>query len=250
MTTESYWTGKRFWLVGASEGLGRALAANISAVGSELILSARNEERLEELASTLPGPARVLPCDLASRESIDAIAPDLGTIDGVVLMAGYYEPMTADAWDADTAEKMCDINLTGAVRALGVAIPLLLARGSGHIAIIGSLAGLRGLPGNIGYGASKAGVMHLAECLRLDLDPGRYKVQVINPGFIDTRLTRKNDFNMPFLMTAEDAAHRTRIAMERNAFRADFPRRLAVLFWTLGLLPNALYFPIVRRLMG
>jgi len=235
------WAGKTYWLVGASEGLGRALAEELATAGASLCLSARNAERLQALAETLPGKHIVAACDVRDSASVRVAFDALPPLDGVICNAGFYEPVNASAWDADAVEAMCDVNLTGAARVLGSAVPALVARGKGHIALVGSLAGYRGLPGSIGYGSSKAGVIHLAESIRCDLPRDRFKVQVINPGFIETRLTAKNDFRMPFIMTAEAAALRTRKALESNRFRTNYPRRFALLFRLAQLLPDWAY---------
>ncbi len=242
--------GKTYWLVGASEGLGRALAAELATAGVRVCLSARNRERLESLAASLPASAAgehlIAPCDIADRESVAAALASLPAIDGVIINAGVYEPVTATAWNAEAVEAMCDVNFTGTARVLGQAVPVLNRQGHGHIVIIGSLAGYRGLPGAIGYASSKAAVMHLAECLRLDLAPQDFCVQTINPGFIKTRLTKKNNFAMPYIMTAEAAAHEVRKAMESGRFRTDFPRRFAWRFKLARLLPDSLFFRLTR----
>jgi len=242
--------GKTYWLVGASEGLGRGLAAQLATAGARLCLSARNRERLETLAGSLPassvGKHMIAPCDIADRDSFAAAFASLPPLDGVIINAGVYEPVTATAWNADAVEAMCDVNFTGTARVLGQAVPAMIAQGRGHIVIIGSLAGYRGLPGAIGYASSKAAVMHLAECLRLDLPPKDFCVQTINPGFIETRLTAKNDFEMPHIMTVEAAARTVRQAMESGRFRTDFPSRFAWRFRLARLLPDALFFKLLQ----
>jgi len=238
--------GRTYWLVGASEGLGRALAVELSAAGAALCLSARNRARLEELASCLPGKAFAAPCDVSSTKSVATAFANLPPLDGVIVNAGVYEPTCALAWNAKAVEAMCDVNFTGAARVLGQAVPALVERGCGHIVLVGSLAGYRGLPGAIGYASSKAAIVHLAECLRLDLPADRYCVQIVNPGFIKTRLTGKNDFKMPFIMSPENAAQRTRAAMESGRFRTSFPYRFAALFRVARFLPDWLYVRVVR----
>ena len=202
------WQGRRYWLVGASEGLGRALAEKMSRAGAELVLSARDGSRLEALAEGLPGRATPMAMDVACPEAVRAAAAAAGALDGVVYLAGLYWPMTAAGWDPARAAAMCDVNLTGAVRVLGEVVPAMAAAGRGHVVLTGSLAGFRGLPGSIGYGASKAGVMALAESLHADLRGSGVEVQLVNPGFIRTRLTARNDFSMPFIMSPDEAAQR------------------------------------------
>ena len=237
------WRGKRYWLVGASEGLGAALAAKLSAAGVEVILSARNTERLQAVAGSLPGKARVLPLDVASSESVCAAAAELGEIDGMVFLAGLYWPIGAREWNAEQIETMANVNFTGALRVLGACVPQMVARDAGHIVITGSLSGFRGLPGAIGYAPSKAGVMALAESLRADLWRTGVRVQLANPGFIKTRLTDKNDFRMPFLMTPEEAAQQMfELMCDEGAFERHFPMMFSWLFRLSRFLPSWLYY--------
>lgn len=235
---------KRYWLVGASEGLGRALAERLSAAGAEVILSARSAERLAEVAATLPGRTVVLPVDVADSAAVRAAAAAAGPLDGVVFLAGLYWPTTAQDWDADRVETMCDVNFTGCARVIGAVLPAMVANGTGHVVITGSLSGFRGLPGAIGYGASKAGVMALAESMHADLRGSGIVVQVANPGFIRTRLTDKNDFAMPFLMEPAEAADHMFRHMQTDRFKVSFPTVFSWLFRLSQILPDWAYYRI------
>jgi short-subunit dehydrogenase len=234
--------GKRYWLVGASEGLGLALARLLSQAGAEVILSARNEDTLKAAAASLPGPASVVPVDVGSSASVTAAAAQLPELDGMVFLAGVYWPMRAQDWDMKAAEAMADINFTGCIRAVGAALPGMVARGKGHLVITGSLSGFRGLPGAIGYAASKAGTMVLAESLYADLRKSGIAVQLANPGFIRTRLTAKNDFTMPFIMEPEAAAQIMFRHMQSNRFKISFPTVFSWLFRGSQVLPDWLYY--------
>jgi short-subunit dehydrogenase len=239
--------GKRYWLVGASEGLGRALAEALSREGVALVLSARSAERLAELAASLSGPAEVLPMDVADRTSVRAAADRLGEIDGLIFLAGVYWPQAAQQWNAEQVEAMLDVNLTGAARVLGAVVPGMVARGRGHVVLTGSLAGFRGLPGAIGYGASKAGLMSLAESLAADLHGTGVEVQLVNPGFVRTRLTDKNDFAMPAIMEPEAAAQAILGHMRSRRFRLSFPFGFSLFFRLSRLIPDALWFRYFAR---
>lgn len=241
------WQGKRYWLVGASEGLGRALATHLSRAGVELVLSARNRDRLEALAETLPGRALVVPVDVRDASSVREAAHAAGEVDGVIYLAGVYWPQTAQHWNTDQVEAMCDINFTGAARVMGAVVPPMVERGAGHLVLIGSLAGFRGLPGAIGYGASKAGLMHLAESMQADLHGSGVEVQLVNPGFIRTRLTKKNTFSMPFIMTPEAAAAEVFDHLGTRRFRKSFPMAFSWLFRLSRFLPDALYQYLFAR---
>ena len=195
------WTGRRYWLIGASEGLGLALAQEMAAAGAEVIISARSADRLAEALSGLPPTARAVTMDVGSAFSVRAAAEQVGQVDGVVYLAGVYWPMTAQKWDAERALQMIDVNLMGCMRVLGAVLPAMVARDAGHVVITGSLSAYRGLPGAVGYAASKAALASLAETLQLDLRKTGVRVQLANPGFIRTRLTDKNDFSMPQIMS-------------------------------------------------
>ena len=240
------WAGKRYWLVGASEGLGRALAHRMSCCGCKLVLSARSPERLEDLAEELPGLSEILPMDVADMDSVRAAAGKVGEIDGLVFLSGVYWPFAAQDWESEHAVTMADVNFTGAVRVLGQVVPGMVARGQGHIVLTGSLAGFRGLPNSIGYGSSKAGLMHLAASMRCDLQRSGVTVQLANPGFIRTRLTDKNDFRMPFLMEPEAAAQAMFDHMCTDRFSRSFPGLFSLVFRGANLLPDAVHF----RLFG
>lgn len=236
------WQGKRYWLIGASDGLGKALAERLSRAGAEVILSARSADALVSAVADMPGKASYQIIDIADDESVKAASHAVGQIDGLVLLAGVYWPFGADAWDADKAVAMADINFTGYLRVLGQVVPSMVARNVGHIVITSSLSGFRGLPGSIGYTASKAGTLSLAECMYADLRNTGVDVQVANPGFIKTRLTDKNDFKMPFLMRPEDAAQEMFDHMGTDRFKKSFPILFSWVFRLSQFLPDALYF--------
>lgn len=236
------WAGKRYWLVGASEGLGLSLARLMSGAGVEVILSARNADRLDEAVASLPGKGRAVVCDVSDSASVRQAADDVGEVDGVVYLAGVYWPMKAQDWDAQHVEQMCDINFTGCARVVGAVIPDMVQRASGHVVICGSLSGFRGLPGAIGYAASKAGVMALAESMYCDLRGSGIDVQVANPGFIKTRLTEKNDFSMPFLMEPDAAAREMFEHMNSDGFKRSFPTVFSWVFRLSQFLPDWAYY--------
>ncbi|MEQ8916819.1 MAG: SDR family NAD(P)-dependent oxidoreductase [Roseovarius sp.] len=237
------WQGKRYWLVGASEGLGAALAHKINAAGAEVIVSARSADRLEDLVQSLPGRAHAVAMDVRDDASVAEAAKTVGEVDGLVYLAGVYWPMPSTEWQAEEVTAMADVNFTGAVRVLGAVIPGMVARDAGHVVLTGSLSGFRGLPGAIGYTASKAGVMNLAESMRADLWRTGVRVQLANPGFIKTRLTDKNNFKMPFIMSPEDAAQEMfELMCDDSAFQRHFPRLFSYLFRLSRFLPDWAYY--------
>lgn len=240
------WQGKRYWIVGASEGLGREVAKRISAAGAEVIVSARNEDRLTSLVAELGGRASYVTLDVTDINAVQAAAAQIGHIDGVIYLAGVYWPMKASQWDNERADMMGQINYLGASRVVGAVIGQMVDRGRGHIVLTGSLSGFRGLPGAIGYCASKAGIMALAESMQADLRKTDIQVQLINPGFIKTRLTDKNDFAMPFIMEPRKAAQIFFEHMNSDDFKRSFPVPFAWLFRLSQFMPDWMYY----RLFG
>ena len=234
--------GKRYWLIGASDGLGAALARVMSSAGVDLVLSARSAEGLQSVADTLPGKVECQTMDVSDEASVTAAAATVGEVDGVVFLAGVYWPISAKEWDARAATAMADINFTGVVRVMGAVVPRMVARDRGHIVITGSLSGFRGLPGAIGYAASKAGTMVLAESMFADLRDTGVRVQLANPGFIRTRLSDKNDFNMPFRMEPEQAAQIMFRHMQTDRFQVSYPTLFSLLFRWGRFVPHRLYY--------
>jgi NADP-dependent 3-hydroxy acid dehydrogenase YdfG len=218
----------------------------MSRAGVELVLSARSEDRLRELAENLPGRAHVVTVDVSDMDSVRKAAEAAGEIDGVIYLAGVYWPMSAKDWNADEAVQMCDVNFTGAMRVMGAVVPGFVRTRPGHLVLVGSLSGFRGLPGAIGYAASKAGVMALAESMQADLRTTGVEVQLVNPGFIKTRLTEKNDFAMPFIMSPEDAAQVTFEHLSTDHFKKSFPTAFSWVFRLSQFLPDWLYYRVFR----
>lgn len=240
------WTGKTYWLVGASEGLGREVAKKIAAAGAKVVVSARSEDRLKSLVEEIDENASYVTVDVTDSAAVDAAAKQIGHIDGVVYLAGVYWPMKASEWDNEKADLMTEINYLGGSRVVGSVIVPMVDRDAGHIVLTGSLSGFRGLPGAIGYSASKAGLMALAESMQADLRKTGVRVQVINPGFIKTRLTEKNDFEMPFIMEPEDAAQVFFDHMDSGGFKRSFPTVFSWVFRLSQFMPDWMYY----RLFG
>ena len=241
------WQGKRYWIVGASEGLGRALAHKLSKVGVELVVSARSEDRLKSLVDELPGKASYVTVDVSDLKAVEEARDKVGEIDGLVYLAGVYWPMKSSEWDNEQAEAMANVNYLGASRVVGSVMKDFTARDRGHIVVTSSLTAFRGLPGTIGYTASKAAVMSLAECMYADLRKTGVNVQVVNPGFIKTQLTDKNDFTMPFIMEPEDAATEVFDHMNNpTRFKKSFPLVFSLLFRLGQFMPDWMYYGIFR----
>lgn len=253
------WRGRRVWIVGASSGIGAALARTLAARGARLALSARGREALEKVAAdcgaAMDGePALVEPLDLTRAEDFAAVRDRLlarwGGLDLVVLNAGTYRP--ARAWELTPAaiRDTVNTNLIGPMDAVAALAPTLCAQGEGAIALVGSVAGYGGLPKATVYGPSKAALANFAETLHLDLAPRGVSVFLISPGFVATPLTSANDFHMPALQTPAQAAEAIVAGFARGAFEIHFPRRFTMVLRLLRWLPRRLYFPLVRKVTG
>ncbi|HRD93626.1 MAG TPA: SDR family NAD(P)-dependent oxidoreductase [Accumulibacter sp.] len=247
------WSGKRVWLLGASSGIGAALGTLLLARGARVAFSARNAARLAELAGDAER-ALVLPCDAADEASLHAAWEGLlaawGGIDVALYVAGDYLPMRAWQLDAARARQMIAVNFGGAVSFAACVVPQLLRQGSGQIGFVASVAGYRGLPKSLIYGPTKAALINFAESLYLDLEPKGIGVRVINPGFVATPLTAKNDFAMPALLTPEQAAQQTIAGFASGAFEIHYPKRFTLVLKVLAHLPYRVYFPLIRRFAG
>ncbi len=247
------WADQRVWVIGASTGIGEACAHLLLDLGARVAFSARS---IDKLQATTDGVARALaaPLDVTDRASVgqacERIVAQWGGIDLVLVVAGGYNEMRVDSFDLAAANRMIDLNLRGVFNCLDVVLPLLLGQGSGGIGIVASVAGFGGLPKALVYGPTKAALINLSESLYLDLRPRGIAVYQINPGFVDTPLTANNDFKMPALMTADDAADEMVRGFERGQFHIHFPKRFTTGLRLARLLPYRLYFWLIHKVTG
>jgi NAD(P)-dependent dehydrogenase (short-subunit alcohol dehydrogenase family) len=247
------WHGRVVWVVGASSGIGQALAARLAALGATVAVSARQAGPLRDFAAAHAG-ALDLPLDVAQPAELAAAAARLlqhaGRIDDVVYCAGHYRAQRATAFDLAEMLRHQQINYVGALYLLDAVLPILLRQGAGHLSLVSSVAGFRGLPQGLAYGPTKAALTHLAETLYQDLRPRGIAVSVIHPGFVATPLTAQNAFAMPALLSPEQAANEIIAGWRRGEFELHFPRRFTRLMKLLRLLPYGPYFAVVRRSTG
>lgn len=247
------WDGQYVWIIGASDGIGAATATLLLAQGAHVALSARRRDRLETAAAGYPR-ALVAPLDITAAAGVlaaqEVILAKWPRIDLVLVIAGGYNEMRADSFDLAVANALIDLNLRGVYHCLAAVLPLLLKQGGGGIGIVASVAGYAGLPKALVYGPTKAALINLCESLYLDLRPRGIGVYQINPGFVATPLTAKNDFKMPALISAEAAAHALLRGLERGEFHIHFPRRFTNALRLMRLLPYRLYFWLVHKVTG
>ena len=252
------WRGLRVWVIGASSGIGLATAEALVARGARVQVSARDAAALERLVArhpTLPGatPVQAWPLDVTDAPAVARTARAIlaqGPLDLVLYCAGHYREMRATALDLAELRQHLAINYVGALNVLDAVLPALIARGAGHLSLVSSVAGFRGLPKGLAYGPTKAALTHLAETLYLDLEPLGLGVSVVHPGFVQTPLTAQNDFSMPALITPERAAQAMLDGWAQGAFDIHYPKRFTRWMKLLRLLPYRAYFPAVRRFTG
>ena len=244
------WKGRRVWLVGASSGIGAALATLLLERGARVALSSRSRDALDALAAG-HGDALVLPADVTDADGLAAAHAQIlaawGGVDLAIFNAGTHESMRAWELDLAKAKTLIDTNLKGVLNGLAAALPDMLAQKSGAVAVVASVAGYAGLPTSLIYGATKAALINLAETLYLDLAHKGLGVHLICPGFVATPLTAKNEFAMPALIPATQAAHEIVAGLERGEFEIHFPKRFTRLVKLLRLLPYRWYFWLVHK---
>jgi short-subunit dehydrogenase len=245
------------WITGASTGIGRALALELARHGTVVAASARNVENLKALsaeAAAAGGKVVAFPLDATNRAAVvrtaGAIANAIGPLDLVVANAGMSDRMRGTQPDSGRFRALFEVNVMGVMHVLEATVPDMVVRRRGHIAVVASVAGYRGLPSAGPYCASKAALIALCESLRFDLEPVGVAIQVVNPGFVRTPLTAKNAFTMPFLLEPDDAARRFYAGLCSTRFEVTFPKRFTWLVKVLRLLPYPLYFAAMRRMMG
>jgi NAD(P)-dependent dehydrogenase (short-subunit alcohol dehydrogenase family) len=271
------WHGKTVWLLGASSGIGRATASALHAKGARVIVSARNASALNEFVAQHLG-AIAMPLDASDPAAVRAACAAIvgsGGLDHAMYCAGHYHDMSALAFDLDDMVKHNQINYVGALYMLDAVLPHFLGRAAqparaaksalpgisasafappgpgaacaGHITLVGSVAGYRGLPKSLAYGPTKAALINLAETLYLDLHDKGIGVSLVNPGFVKTPLTAQNDFKMPALISPEEAATAILEGWANGEFEIHFPKRFTRWMKAMQALPYGLFFGAIRR---
>jgi short-subunit dehydrogenase len=245
------------WITGAGKGIGRALARELAAKGWVVAVSARTAADIATLAEECAGLAgRIVafPLDVTDAAAIivtlQRIEAELGPLDLAVLNAGSHEPVKAKTFEVALFRRLVDVNLMGTVNCLAALLPIFLARKGGEIAVVASVAGYRGLPTAAAYGATKAALINMCEALMPELERDGVRLRLICPGFVDTPLTRKNTFPMPFMVSPETAARAIVAGLAKSRFDIVFPWPMALAMKTLRILPYRLFFRVTRRMVS
>lgn len=245
---------EHIWIIGASSGIGEALALELASRGAHLVLSARDSGALEALNQRLGGTHLCCPFDIAdaahTQKVVSILVTSLPRLDRVILLAALYRPGGLDTLDLAFTRHLLEVNLLGAFHLIHAILPLLKAQQHGQIALCGSVAGYTGLPHGQPYSASKAAIANLAESLHAEMQGTGIDVKLISPGFVRTRMTDTNPFPMPFRLEAHDAARRIADGLNRRAFEIHFPKRFTLWLKLLRLLPYSLTLTLTRRFTG
>jgi short-subunit dehydrogenase len=246
--------GSVVWITGGSSGIGAARAGELARRGARVAITARRKEQLAQVAAEAAGDVRAYPGDVRNREGMlrtgAAVESEVGPIDLAVLNAGMWEQLDVARWDSTPIREHVDTNLLGMVNCLDAVLPGMIARSSGAIVGVASVAGYRGYTRAEAYSTTKAAAINLLESLRIDLDSLGVNVQVVNPGFVRTELTERNDFPMPFMIEADDAARRIADAIEKEKAEAVFPLPYRLGMKLVRFAPVRPYTAVSRWLAG
>jgi short-subunit dehydrogenase len=245
--------GKNIWIIGASNGIGKSLAENLDRQGANVALSARNKDDLNTVKNGLKGDDHiVLPMDVSNKMAFDQSLQTIKTqwkhIDSVIFLPAIYSIHDGNRKDLSFIHNAVDINFKSALIMVEKIFPIFQNQKFGQIAICGSIAGYRGLPNGQPYCATKAALNNYTESLKIDMEPHNIDVKLISPGFVKTRLTDKNDFDMPFIIDANKAADYIAKGLLSSKFEIHFPKRMTYIMKFLQILPYWAYFPLARKI--
>ena len=245
---------KNVWITGASSGIGKALAIKFANEGWQVAASARRENLLKDLNSQNPN-IHSFPLDVknenVTKNIFQNIIEKFKTIDISVFCTGMHDPDAEKKLSSEKIREIMETNFFGTLNCIMAVNTYFRERKSGHISIVSSVAGYRGLPAASGYCASKSALISLAESIYFDFKRHNVKVSLVNPGFIKTPMTDKNKFPMPMIKSPEFAAKKMFIGLtKKNSFEIHFPMTFTIIMKLLRIMPNWMYFLLVKKGMG
>lgn len=244
---------KNIWVIGAGSGIGRAMSLDLSILGHHIALSGRRIDVLNAVQSEIKSSSGVYPLDILSAEDIvttyQKIKADLGHVDNVICMAAQYDPMTLDSLDMDKVEKTINTNINSVFHLIHTVLPDMKDRKSGQIILCGSVAGYRGLPNAQPYSSTKAAIINIAETLRAEVSSLGIDVKVICPGFVKTEMTDKNEFDMPMLITPQQASNKImKQIFNPNIFEIKTHGIFTIFMKFLRIIPYFIFFRVVKKI--
>jgi short-subunit dehydrogenase len=233
---------RKVWITGGGSGIGKALALKMVEQNDQVFISGRDVEKLGDVGQG----CIVVPCDITDEASIKKALEQIGPVDLAILNAGTYHPGSTLDTSMERFRQAMEVNYFGTINCLQALLPQMREKG-GHIAVVASLAGYRGLPNAAGYGPSKAALISLCESIKAELHGSLVQFQLINPGFVKSPLTHKNDFKMPYLMEPEGAADAILKGLKSKSFEIAFPSAFVRQMTFLKWLPDRIYFPFIKK---
>ena len=248
---------KVIWITGASSGIGKSLAIKFANEGWQVAASVRRENLLKELNNTNPN-IHSFPLDVTDSEKCKDVSTEiinkLENIEICIFCTGIHDPKSEKSLDLEKVRKIMEVNFFGTVNSINSVYDYFRKKRSGHISMVSSVAGYRGLPAGGAYCASKSALTTFAESLYFDLKRFNVRVSVVHPGFIKTPMTDQNDFPMPMIKSPEFAADEMFKGLtQSNAFEIHFPKQFTFIMKILKIMPNWLYLKLIKKgmkLMG
>jgi short-subunit dehydrogenase len=251
MVKKNLFNNKNILVIGGSFGIGEELCREFSKLGSNVAIVARSKEKIDALRQTLKGNHLSITCDISITKDLDKLSTILNKkwnkIDIAIFCVGAYQPMNLENFDLNKAKNIIDVNLNSFLNFIASFLPTFKKKKVAHLAIISSVAGYFGMPNSLAYGASKAALSNLSESLFYEMKRYDTKVQLINPGFVRTRLTDQNDFEMPGIMSANKAARNIIKKLSKNRFEIKFPFFFTSLMRLLSVLPYKIRFFLLKK---
>tara|TARA_Y100000590_G_scaffold223409_1_gene252718 strand:+ start:903 stop:1658 length:756 start_codon:yes stop_codon:yes gene_type:complete len=243
---------KKVWITGASSGIGKALSIKFAKEGWQVAASARRENLLNDLQKNHSN-IYSFPLDVTdlenSKKVFKKIIDQLSEINLCIFSTGTYDPKTEKEINVEHIKNVFNVNFFGTLNSIKSVEDYFKNKKSGHIAIVSSLVGYRGLPNSTGYTPSKAALNNLTEGLYFDFKRYDVRISLITPGFIKTPMTDKNTFKMPFLRTPEFAANKIFDGLiKKKAFEISFPIQISIILKILKILPNKIYLYLMKKL--
>jgi len=228
---------RKAWIIGASSGIGAAVADELQSKGWQVVRSSRSKGDLL--------------IDIADELSVEKAASEYqekyGEFDLVLVMAGFWQRMSVQKFDLDVFKQHNNTNMVGLARCVAAVIPKMITKNSGTFVGVSSVAGFRGMPGSSGYGPSKAGQLNFLESIRADLVGSKVLIQTVSPGFVKTPMTDVNEFKMPFIISAEQAAKTIVKGIEKRKTEIIFPLPMAITMKLARLVPLSIWPKLFKK---
>ncbi|MBL6664560.1 MAG: SDR family NAD(P)-dependent oxidoreductase [Rickettsiales bacterium] len=247
----SQYQNQNIVVIGASFGIGEELCRQLAKAGANLAICARSKDKIEKLSEELLGNHMALACDVSKRSDVQKLRNSIfgawQKIDKVIFCVGIYQPMNVENFDLTKSKEILDVNFSSFLNVLDEFLDDFKSKNISHLAVISSVAGYFGMPNSLVYGASKAALINLTESLFYELRQYHTKVQLINPGFVKTRLTDQNNFKMPGIISTDKAAKTIIKKLCSRQFEIKFPAIFTGVMRFMFFLPYKIRFLLFKN---